>query len=194
MRAALAAGIHPVEALVDAERRPELEGLEEAEPVEPRLLAEVSGLAHPPRVLAIFRRADLPQARSGRPTFGRCGALACCRSGQRRNDTAGGGRTRPCLRGALRRLRRPDRRQGATRVGRRDLPRAARAVRRGAAAAGRARRARRTAALPELELPAAGDVPPRRRAGRTAGRRRRRLPSSRRRFRSRPARSRSTSR
>jgi RNA methyltransferase, TrmH family len=61
VRAALAAGIQPVEALVDAERPPALDGLEEAEPVEPRLLAAISGLAHPPRVLAIFRRADLPQ-------------------------------------------------------------------------------------------------------------------------------------
>jgi TrmH family RNA methyltransferase len=61
VQAALAAGIHPVEALVDAERAPVLDGLENAEPVEPRLLAEISGLAHPPRVLAILRRADLPQ-------------------------------------------------------------------------------------------------------------------------------------
>ena len=61
VEAALAAGIHPVEALLDAERPPTLDGLAEAEPVEPRLLAEVSGLAHPPRVTAIFRRADLPQ-------------------------------------------------------------------------------------------------------------------------------------
>ena len=35
VQAALEAGIHPVEALVDAERRPELDG---AEPVESRLL------------------------------------------------------------------------------------------------------------------------------------------------------------
>jgi len=61
VQAALAAGIRPVEVLVDAERPPLLEGLDEAEPVEPRLLAEISALAHPPRVLAIFRRADLPQ-------------------------------------------------------------------------------------------------------------------------------------
>jgi TrmH family RNA methyltransferase len=61
VQGALAAGIHPVEALMDAERPPMLERLDAAEPVEPRLLAEVSGLAHPPRVLAIFRRADLPQ-------------------------------------------------------------------------------------------------------------------------------------
>jgi TrmH family RNA methyltransferase len=58
--AALDAGIEPVEALADADRPPLLGGLE-AEPVEPGLLAEVSALAHPPRVLAIFRRADLPR-------------------------------------------------------------------------------------------------------------------------------------
>lgn len=61
VQAALEAGIHPVEVLVDAERPPVLDGLEEAEPVEPRLLAEVSSLGHPPRVIAVFRRADLPQ-------------------------------------------------------------------------------------------------------------------------------------
>jgi RNA methyltransferase, TrmH family len=61
VQAALEAGIHPVEVLVDAERAPLLEGLENAEPVEPRLLAEVSTLGHPPRVIAVFRRADLPQ-------------------------------------------------------------------------------------------------------------------------------------
>jgi RNA methyltransferase, TrmH family len=71
VRAALEAGIHPVEALVDAERRPKLEGLEDAEPVEPSLLAAASGLAHPPRVLAAFRRADLPQpAAADLPTVG----------------------------------------------------------------------------------------------------------------------------
>jgi TrmH family RNA methyltransferase len=58
--AALDAGIEPVEALVDAERPPVLEGLE-AEEVSPSLIAEVSELGHPPRVLAIFRRADLPR-------------------------------------------------------------------------------------------------------------------------------------
>ena len=31
------------------------------ETVEPGLLAEVSSLAHPPRVIAVYRRADLPQ-------------------------------------------------------------------------------------------------------------------------------------
>jgi RNA methyltransferase, TrmH family len=59
--AALEEGIHPVEVLVDAERPPLLDRLEGAEPVEPRLLAEVSTLAHPPRVIGVFRRADLPQ-------------------------------------------------------------------------------------------------------------------------------------
>ena len=58
--AALYAGIEPVEALVDAERPPLVEGLA-AEEVEPSLLAEVSVLGHPPRVVGIFRRADLPR-------------------------------------------------------------------------------------------------------------------------------------
>ena len=60
--AGLAAGIAPVEALVDAERPVELEGLEGTEQVEPALLAEASSLAHPPRVVAVFRRADLPRS------------------------------------------------------------------------------------------------------------------------------------
>jgi len=59
--AGLAAGITPVEALVGAERPVELEGLEGAEEVEQGLLAELSSLAHPPRIVAIFRRADLPK-------------------------------------------------------------------------------------------------------------------------------------
>ena len=59
--AGLAAGITPVEALVGAERPVELEGLEGAEEVEPSLLAELSSLAHPPRIVAVFRRADLPR-------------------------------------------------------------------------------------------------------------------------------------
>jgi TrmH family RNA methyltransferase len=61
VQAALAAGLEPVEMLVDAERPPELPGLADAEPVDPRLLAEVSALGHPPRVLAVFRKADLPR-------------------------------------------------------------------------------------------------------------------------------------
>jgi TrmH family RNA methyltransferase len=58
---ALAAGLEPVEALVDAERPPALDALSAAEPVEPGLLAAISGLAHPPRVVAVFRSADLPR-------------------------------------------------------------------------------------------------------------------------------------
>jgi RNA methyltransferase, TrmH family len=59
--AGLAAGLRPVEALVDPERPAELDGLEGAEEVEPALLAELSSLAHPPRVVAVFRKADLPR-------------------------------------------------------------------------------------------------------------------------------------
>lgn len=44
-----AADLEPVELLVAGEN------------VEPRLLAEVSALAHPPRVVSIYRRDDLPQ-------------------------------------------------------------------------------------------------------------------------------------
>ena len=63
--AALEAGLEPVELLVDAGRPPELPPTVEAEPVEPRLLADVSALGHPPRVLAVFRRADLPRLEAG---------------------------------------------------------------------------------------------------------------------------------
>jgi len=59
--AGLAAGLQPVDALMDAERPVELDGLEGPEVVEPSLLAELSSLAHPPRVVAVFRRADLPR-------------------------------------------------------------------------------------------------------------------------------------
>jgi TrmH family RNA methyltransferase len=61
VQAALAAGLLPVELLVDAERPPDLPGMDGAEAVDPRLLADVSALGHPPRVLAIFRKADLPR-------------------------------------------------------------------------------------------------------------------------------------
>jgi RNA methyltransferase, TrmH family len=47
--AAREAGIEPVELLVAGET------------VEPALLADVSGLAHPPRVLGVYRRDDLPR-------------------------------------------------------------------------------------------------------------------------------------
>ena len=56
--AALAEGIEPVFALVDAERPAPLDV--DGEPVEPELLADVSTLGHPPRVIAVFRRDDLP--------------------------------------------------------------------------------------------------------------------------------------
>jgi len=59
--AALDAGIEPVEALVDAERPALVERLTGAELVEPALLAGVSTLGHPPRVVAVFRRDDLPR-------------------------------------------------------------------------------------------------------------------------------------
>jgi RNA methyltransferase, TrmH family len=58
--AGLAAGIEPVEALIDGDRPLILDGLS-AEEVAPRLLAELSTLGHPPRVVAVFRRADLPR-------------------------------------------------------------------------------------------------------------------------------------
>src|SRR5690242_19615186 len=44
-----AAGIEPVELLVAGEN------------VDARLLAEVSTIAHPPRVVGVFRRDDLPR-------------------------------------------------------------------------------------------------------------------------------------
>ena len=59
--AALAAGLEPVEALVDAERPALVDRLLAAEPVAPELLAQVSALGHAPRVIAVFRRADLPE-------------------------------------------------------------------------------------------------------------------------------------
>ena len=63
--AGLEAGLAPVEALVDGERPALLERLPAAETVEPRLLAAVSQLAHPPRVIAVFRHADLPRLDPG---------------------------------------------------------------------------------------------------------------------------------
>lgn len=58
--AALDAGLKPVETLIDAERPALSERLPHAEQVAPELLADVSTLAHPPRVIAVFRLADLP--------------------------------------------------------------------------------------------------------------------------------------
>jgi TrmH family RNA methyltransferase len=58
LEAALAEGIEPVWTLVDAERPPALDV--DAEAVEPALLARISALGHPPRVVAVFRRDELP--------------------------------------------------------------------------------------------------------------------------------------
>jgi TrmH family RNA methyltransferase len=65
VQAALDAGLEPVEALLDAARPALAERLPAAEPVEPKLLAGVSLLGHPPRVVAVFRRADLPRIGEG---------------------------------------------------------------------------------------------------------------------------------
>ena len=54
VEAARAAGVEPVELLGAGET------------VEPVLLAEVSSLAHPPRVVGIYRRGDLPRGRRSR--------------------------------------------------------------------------------------------------------------------------------
>lgn len=59
--AALDAGLEPVEALVDAARPALGERLERPENVAPELMKELSTLAHPARVIAIFRTADLPR-------------------------------------------------------------------------------------------------------------------------------------
>jgi RNA methyltransferase, TrmH family len=61
VEAALDAGFTPVEALVDAERPALTDRLPDAEPVAPALLADVSALGHPPRVIAVFRREELPR-------------------------------------------------------------------------------------------------------------------------------------
>jgi TrmH family RNA methyltransferase len=61
VEAALDAGLVPVEVLVGAGRPALLERLPTAELVEPALLADVSALGHPPRVVAVFRREDLPR-------------------------------------------------------------------------------------------------------------------------------------
>ena len=58
--AGLDAGLQPVEALVDAERPALADRLAGAERVDAALMADISTLGHPARVLAVFRRADLP--------------------------------------------------------------------------------------------------------------------------------------
>ena len=60
VEAALDAGVQPVEVLVDAERPVLTRRLADAEAVAPALLAAVSTLGHPARVVAVFRRSDLP--------------------------------------------------------------------------------------------------------------------------------------
>ena len=57
--AALDAGLEPLYALVDAERPVHESRLARAELVAPERMADVSTLAHPPRILALFRRSDL---------------------------------------------------------------------------------------------------------------------------------------
>jgi RNA methyltransferase, TrmH family len=61
VEAALDAELEPVEALVDAERPVLVDRLPDAEPVTPELMARLSRLAHPAKVVAVFRRADLPR-------------------------------------------------------------------------------------------------------------------------------------
>ncbi|MGZ4384121.1 MAG: TrmH family RNA methyltransferase [Gaiellaceae bacterium] len=62
VEAGLDAGLSPVEVLVDSERPALLERLPKATLVRPELLAELSTLAHAPRVVAVFRREELPRA------------------------------------------------------------------------------------------------------------------------------------
>jgi RNA methyltransferase, TrmH family len=59
--AGLDARLNPVEALVDADRPALGDQLPRAELVSSELMAELSTLAHPARVIALFRRADLPR-------------------------------------------------------------------------------------------------------------------------------------
>jgi TrmH family RNA methyltransferase len=59
VEAALAAGVEPAEALVDAERPALVDRLPGAERVAPALMGELSALGHAARVIAVFRRADL---------------------------------------------------------------------------------------------------------------------------------------
>ena len=98
--------------------------LRAGEDVEPKLLAEVASAPHPPRVIAVYRRADLP-AWEERPA-----TLALWRLA----DPGNVGtliRTADAFGAAValsRRLRRSDLAEGAARERRLDLARAARAV------------------------------------------------------------------
>ncbi len=62
VEAALAEGLEPVDALVDADRPALTDRLPRAELVAGDLMAEISTLAHRARVVAVFRRADLKEA------------------------------------------------------------------------------------------------------------------------------------
>ena len=188
VEAARAAGVAPVELLVAGET------------VEPRLLAERLD----PRAPAARRRrlpAGRPARRGhgqgqtldrpGRDTAARPRALAGLRSRQRGHPAARRRRARARVRRALARLGRPDRAEGAARLGRRDLPCPAHRLRRRARAARRPRRARRRAAR-RAGARRAADVRPRRRAGRVYRTRSRRAAISWPRSRRRRAPSRST--
>jgi RNA methyltransferase, TrmH family len=59
--AGLDGGLEPVEALVDADRPALADRLGDAEVVAPDVMAGLSTLPHPARVVAVFRRADLPR-------------------------------------------------------------------------------------------------------------------------------------
>jgi TrmH family RNA methyltransferase len=59
--AGLEEGLEPEELLVDADRPVLGERAREATLVAPELLGELSELAHPPRVIAVFRRSELPR-------------------------------------------------------------------------------------------------------------------------------------
>jgi TrmH family RNA methyltransferase len=63
VEAALRAGLMPTDVLVDAERPALTDRLAEFEEVASPLLRAMSTLAHPPRVVAVFRSDDLPRLR-----------------------------------------------------------------------------------------------------------------------------------
>ena len=104
--AALAAGVEPVDLLIAGEN------------VEAELLAGVSTLPHPPRVIGVFRQSDLPDG--SRPT---CLALwQLGRPGQRRHADSLGRCVRVGSR-TLRGVRGPALSEGASGERGRDLPR-----------------------------------------------------------------------
>ena len=109
------------EDLVAAATAEPVELLVAGENVEPALLAEVSSAGHPPRVIGVYRRADLP-APEPRPAV--LALWRRLRSRERRH--ADPDRRRLRRRGrAVGRLRRSDRPEGAPGHRRRDLARAA---------------------------------------------------------------------